>query len=96
MTQATQNSTRVTAIQTLYEEVKAAIQTTTRSQYTLQVLDAIFSKPIFRSSDLAQTPFKEFATHEKPSPGLLRQMKDAGILRELQAGKCYELLANPG
>ena len=48
VTQAAQNSTRVTAIQALYEEMKLAIQTATHSQYSVHVLDAIFSKPIFR------------------------------------------------
>lgn len=86
ITQAGQNSIRVTAIQTLYEEMKLAIQAATHSQYTVHVLDAIFSKPVFRSSDLAQKLFREFGIHEKTTPGLLRQMKDAGILRELQPG----------
>ena len=85
-TQAGQNSTRVIAIQALYEEMKVAIQAATHSQYTVQVLDAIFSKPVFRSADLAQQLFKDFAIHEKTTPGLLRQMKKAGILRELQSG----------
>ena len=101
ITQAGQNSIRVTAIQALYEEMKLAIQAATRSQYTVHVLDAIFSKPIFRSSDLAQQLLKEFGIHEKTTPGLLRQMKDAGILRELQPGSgrrpatmCFPRLVN--
>lgn len=101
ITQAGQNSTRVSAIQALYEEMKLAIQAATHSQYTVHVLDAIFSKPVFRSSDLAQQLFKEFGIHEKTTPGLLRQMKDAGILRELQPGSgrrpatmCFPRLIN--
>lgn len=101
VTQAAQNSARVTAIQALYEEMKLAIQAATHSQYTVHVLDAIFSKPIFRSSDLAQQLFQEFGIHEKTTPGLLRQMRDAGILRELQAGSgrrpatlCFPRLIN--
>jgi Fic family protein len=101
ITQAGQNSVRVTAIQALYEEMKLAIQAATHSQYTVHVLDAIFSKPIFRSSDLAQQLFKEFGIHEKTTPGLLRQMKDTGILRELQPGSgrrpatlCFPRLIN--
>ncbi|MBI5918398.1 MAG: Fic family protein [Nitrosomonadales bacterium] len=101
ITQAGQNSIRVTAIQALYEEMKLAIQAATHSQYTVHVLDAIFSKPVFRSSDLAQQLFKEFGIHEKTTPGLLRQMKDAGILRELQPGSgrrpatmCFPRLIN--
>jgi Fic family protein len=101
VTQAAQNSVRVTAIQALYEEMKLAIQAATHSQYTVHVLDAIFSKPVFRSSDLAQQLLQEFGIHEKTTPGLLRQMKDAGILRELQPGSgrrpatlCFPRLVN--
>lgn len=99
--QASQNSVRVTAIQALYEEMKLAIQAATHSQYTMHVLDAIFSKPIFRSSDLAQQLFNEFGIHEKTTPGLLRQMRDTGILRELVPGSgrrpatlCFPRLIN--
>lgn len=101
VTQAAQNSARVSAIQALYEEMKLAIQAATHSQYTVHVLDAIFSKPVFRSSDLAQQLLQEFGIHEKTTPGLLRQMKDAGILRELQPGSgrrpatlCFPRLIN--
>lgn len=100
-TQATQNSVRVTAIQSLYEEMKLAIQEATHSQYTVHVLDAIFSKPIFRSSDLTAQLRRDFGVHDKTTPGLLRQMKEAGILRELQAGSgrrpatlCFPRLIN--
>lgn len=101
VSQAHQNSSRVTAIQTLYEEMKLAIQEATHSQYTVHVLDAIFSKPVFRSSDLTAQLNKEFGIHEKTTPGLLRQMRDAGILRELQSGSgrrpatlCFPRLIN--
>lgn len=101
VTQAAQNSTRVTAIQALYEEMKLAIQTATHSQYAVHVLDAIFSKPIFRSSDLTAQLLRDFGVHEKTTPGLLRQMKEAGILRELQASSgrrpatlCFPRLIN--
>ena len=101
VTQAAQNSTRVTAIHALYEEMKLAIQTATHSQYSVHVLDAIFNKPIFRSSDLTAQLFNDFGVHEKTTPGLLRQMKEAGILRELQASSgrrpatlCFPRLIN--
>jgi Fic family protein len=99
--QASQNSVRVSAIQTLYVEMKRATQEATHSQYAVHVLDAIFSKPVFRSSDLAQQLNREFGIHEKTTPGLLRQMRDAGILRELQPGSgrrpatlCFPRLIN--
>lgn len=83
--QAEQNSKRVQKIRSLYEEMKLAIQEATRSQYSVHLLDAIFSKPVFRSSDLAQQLNRDFGVHEKTTPGLLRQLKWAGILREVQA-----------
>lgn len=101
ITQAIQNGERVGAIQSLYEEMKHAIQKVTHSQYTVHVLDVIFSKPIFRTSDVAMQLNREFGVHEKTTPGLLRLMKDAGILRELQPGSgrksatlCFPRLIN--
>lgn len=99
--QAVQNSARVTAIQALYEEMKLVIQTATRSQYTVHLLDAIFNKPIFRSADLTQQLVKDFGIHDKTSSDLLRQLKMANILKELQPGRgrrsatlCFPRLIN--
>ncbi len=101
ITQAGQNSTRVAAIQALYEEMKLAIHEATHSQYTVHVLDAIFSKPIFRASDLAQQLLTNSGIQSKTSAHLLRQMRNAGILRELKAGSgrrpatlCFPKLIN--
>lgn len=99
--QAGQNGQRVTEIKALYDEMKIAIQEATRSQYTVHILDAIFCKPIFRTSDLIQKLAADFGIHEKTTPGLLRQLKEAGILRELQPGSgrraatlCFPRLIN--
>jgi Fic family protein len=99
--QAGQNTRRVEAIKALYSEMKVAIQETTHSQYSVHLLDAIFSKPIFRTSDLAQKLTADYGIHEKTAPALLRQLKAAGILRELQAGSgrrpatlCFPRLIN--
>jgi Fic family protein len=101
ISQAKQNSARVSAIQTLYEEMKMIIQETTRSQYTVHILDAIFSKPTFRTSDLTKQLFSEFNIQEKTALGLFRQIKQAGILKELQPGSgrrpatlCFPKLIN--
>lgn len=100
-TQAAQNSARVTAIQALYEEMKLRIHEITRSQYTVYLLNAIFGKPIFRTSDLTLQLQLEFGVHEKTSLGLLRQLRQADVLRELQAGSgsrpatlCFPRLIN--
>lgn len=99
--QAGQNIRRVEAIKALYDEMKGAIQETTHSQYSVHLLDAIFSKPIFRTSDLAQKLSADYGIHEKTAPALLRQLKEAGILRELQSGSgrraatlCFPRLIN--
>jgi len=99
--QAGQNRGRVEAIKSLYDEMKVAIQETTHSQYSVHLLDAIFSKPIFRTSDLAQKLVAEYGIHDKTAPALLRQLRDAGILRELQPGSgrraatlCFPRLIN--
>jgi len=99
--QAGQNGTRVVAIKALYEEMKGVVHETTRSQYSAHLLDAIFSKPIFRTSNLAQRLSAEHGIHEKTVATLLRQLRDAGILRELQAGSgrrsatlCFPRLIN--
>lgn len=99
--QASQNNRRVEAIKALYDEMKLAIQETTHSQYSVHLLDAIFNKPIFRTSDLAQKLAAEYGIHEKTTPGLLRQLREAGILRELQSGSgrraatlCFPRLIN--
>lgn len=99
--QAGQNTGRVETIKTLYDEMKVAIQETTRSQYSVHLLDAIFSKPIFRLSELAQQLSAGFGIHEKTAPALLRQLRDAGILREIQPGSgrrsailCFPRLIN--
>lgn len=99
--QAAQNGQRVAAIQSLYEEMKLAIQAATHSQYTVHLLDTIFSKPIFRTSDLAQRLTDEFGIHDKTAAALLRQLRDAGILREIQpasgrrpATLCFPRLIN--
>jgi len=99
--QAGQNIRRVEAIKSLYDEMKVAIQETTHSQYSVHLLDAIFSKPIFRTSDLAQQLVTDFGIHDKTAPALLRQLRDAGILRELQPGRgrraatlCFPRLIN--
>lgn len=80
--QAQQNSERVVAIKALYEEMKLAIHEITRSQFTVHVLDAVFDRPIFSTTDLiARTQIR------KPTAmSLIRQLKAAGILQELRAG----------
>jgi len=85
--QAKQNSTRVKAIMALYDDMKLRIHEITHSQYSVYLLDALFSHPIFKTTDMVTRFSQEHGIHEKTTPGLLRQLKEAGVLMELQAGR---------
>ena len=50
--QGRKNAKRVENILKLYEEVRIKIRDLTRSEYTNDIVDSIFDKPLFRSSDI--------------------------------------------
>jgi len=95
--QAKENSRRVKEIMDLYEEMKVMIHDVTHSQYSVYLLDAIFSKPVFKSSDLVNQFNREHGIHEKTTPGLLLQLRRADILRVLQpsSGRRSSVLCFP-
>ncbi|MBA2491861.1 MAG: Fic family protein [Gammaproteobacteria bacterium] len=75
--QAEENAAKARDIQTLYESLKRTILDLTRSQYAVPLLDAMFAKPIFRSSELfdrPEMPSQPAVTH------MLNQLKEAGVL----------------
>lgn len=80
--QAENNSAKVKSIMGLYESMKSRIQDITHSQYTVQLLDAIFDRPIFETTDF----LKRTGIHKATAMGLLRQLKVANILHELRPG----------
>jgi Fic family protein len=84
--QARENSERVKNIMALYDAMKLRVHEITHSQYSVHLLDALFSRPIFKTTDLVQQFQQQHGIHPKTTSGLLRQLKDAGVLRELQAG----------
>ena len=84
--QAKENSTRVKAIMALYDEMKNTIQSVTHSQYTVHLLDAIFSSPVFQTSVLIKQLKQDFEIHKKTTSSLLRQLREAGILASLREG----------
>jgi len=95
--QAQLNSLKVKMIMSLYETMKERIHEITHSQYSIQVLDSIFNRPIFKTSNFV----KETGIHKPTALGLLRQLKQAGILTELQNGSgrrpavlCFPNLVN--
>lgn len=84
--QAQQNSGRVRSIQKLYDDMKEDIRKATHSQYTAHLLDAMFSKPIFRVNDFAGRLQKAHGIHKATTHNLLRRLKDVMILQEIQSG----------
>ncbi|MEO5329058.1 MAG: Fic family protein [Magnetococcus sp. THC-1_WYH] len=80
--QATRNSVRVVAIQALYKTMKEKIHTLTHSQYTVHLLDAIFDRPTFATTDFIERT----QIHKPTAMGLIRQLKAGNILRELRPG----------
>ena len=82
MQQAKSNSFKVKQIMNLYDSMKERIQKLTHSQYVIRLLDSLFNRPIFKTTDL----IKETGIHKPTAMGLLRQLKDAGILKELRPG----------
>ncbi len=82
--QAELNLRRVRQIMALYEDTKTWIRETTHSQHTPLLLDGIFDRPIFSTSDFA----KWTGIHRQTLHGLLRQLvKDDGPLIILQEGQ---------
>ena len=95
--QARQNGARVVDIRKLYEAMKEKIHDITHSQYTVHLLDAVFDRPIFTTTDfIIRTEI-----HKPTAIGLLRQLKVNGILKELSPGSgrraavlCFSELLN--
>ena len=80
--QAKDNSEKVKSIMKLYDATKLKIQDVTHSQYTVFLLDALFNKPIFKSTDLVKQLKNNCNIHEKTAMSLIKQLKDENILRE--------------
>ena len=82
--QAETNVRRVRRIMGLYEDTKNWIRETTHSQHTTLLLDGVFDRPIFSTSDFA----KRTGIHRQTLHGLLRHLaKDEGPLIILREGQ---------
>jgi DNA-binding MarR family transcriptional regulator len=67
----------VTMARTAYETMKQRIVDITHSQYSIQILDALFDHPIFQTTDLAT---RTNIPKQTLMP-LIRQIKDSGYLK---------------
>ena len=77
--EAKNNSDKVKRIFSLYNEMKIVIPELTHSKNSIQILDAIFHQPLFRSTDYVQ----RLGINPKTAGLHLRQLKQAGIIEEL-------------
>ncbi len=83
VTQAKANSFKAKSVLDLYDRKKVKLSELTHSQYVIKVLDTIFARPLFSTSDfikISKIP-KESAIR------LLRLLKKENILTTLRAGK---------
>lgn len=81
--QATANTAKARAIQDLYEHLKRRVIDLTHSQFAVPLLDYVFQRPIFRSSDLAKLD------HMPSAPMvavLLNKLRQHGILQTVREG----------
>ena len=81
--QANVNNIKVKKIINLYEEMKKQIYDATHSQFVIQVLDALFNRPIFSTSDFI---INMKGVSRQTAMALLKQLKETNILLELQRG----------
>ena len=80
--QAKLNIERVNQIRKLYDIMKQKIQETTHSQHTIQVLDQLFKRPTFKTSDF----IKETGIQKATAMTILRQLKESDVLKEMRPG----------
>lgn len=74
--QAQANTVRVRAILELYDRMKTRLSELLRSQYSIQVLDALFDRPIFQSNDFVE---RSGIPKHSATP-ILRTLRETGIL----------------
>jgi len=75
--QAEDNSQKATAILDLYNEMKYRVAEIAHTQYAINVVDTIFSQPVFRAADFPTLS----GIPKDSSQRLLRELREADIIR---------------
>ncbi len=91
--QAQNNSLKVKSVLRLYEEMKIRIHGITHSQYTIHLLDALFDRPIFQTTDFV----RRSGINKKTAMGLLKALRKSKILvvlREASGSRAAVLCFN--
>jgi Fic family protein len=82
--QARINSEKAKNIMLLYEQMKERVICLTHSQFAIPLLDNMFQSPIFTASQLN---FGDNAPSRQALAGLIRALRDDGVLSILREGK---------
>lgn len=80
--QSEENSIKARAILELYNDMKTRVPEITRSQYSIQAIDVLFSRPIISSSDFAIKSRIPNRTAQR----IVQRLEREGILRLLREG----------
>lgn len=88
--QAKRNAEKATQILSLYTEMKEQVAAILKSSFGIRILDALFSLPIFRSSDFMQAS----GVNHQTAFRTITRLKKEGILSTIQkpAGRSPEVL----
>lgn len=81
--QAIHNSTQAQRIVTLHEEMKITIPQVIRSQYSIAVIDTLFKKPIFSTSNFAEKSDIPIESAKR----ILQKLREAGVIEQIREGK---------
>ena len=81
--QAQSNTRKVRALLALYEQMKRDIPRSIHSQYVIQAIDALFDRPVFRTSDFVDRS----GIPVNSAIRLVRQLREAGFVQDLRSGK---------
>jgi len=81
--QAKENSAKAKAILGLYDEMKARIPEVVPTQFTIQTIDAIFHRPIFKTTDFIQ----QSKIPKQSAMRILRALQDHGTLVPIREGR---------
>ncbi len=81
--QSEENSKKARAILELYNRMKLQVPEILHSQYSIRAVDAIFTRPIFKSKDFA----KISGIPEKTAPRIVQELRERGLLTVLRGGR---------
>jgi len=81
--QSEENSKKARAILELYNGMKTRIAKITRSQYSIQTIDVLFSSPIINSSDFSI----KSGIPDRTAQRIIQRLEQDGILRLIRQGR---------